>query len=184
MLGRPVPKGLSIHFTDPFKPSSLGQWPSRGAPTAGCWPEARTTPSPSPGAGQAGCPHAPQWLGSTFMCTSSAERLLTQQLRELGRPVQPAGCGWAVPKLGSSARNQGPAQMCVCVGGWTRLWRAKLGVSGNRILVSLFLPGKPVPGPQAGLVALGPADYRCHCSGSCFKEAPPSHPWQAPSPAD
>lgn len=22
MLGRPVPKGLSIHFTDPFKPSS------------------------------------------------------------------------------------------------------------------------------------------------------------------
>lgn len=117
MLGRPVPKGLSIHFTDPFKPSSLGQWPSRGAPTAGCWPEARTTPSPSPGAGQAGCPHAPQWLGSTFMCTSSAERLLTQQLRELGRPVQPAGCGWAVPKLGSSARNQGPAQMCVCVCG-------------------------------------------------------------------
>lgn len=77
--------------------------------------------------------------------------------------------------------------VCVCGGGGGEgaedvlgLRRAKLGVSGNWILVSLFLPGKPVPGPQAGLVALGPADYRCHYSGSCFRAAPPSCSWQAP----
>lgn len=87
-------------------------------------------------------------------------------IRELGRPVQPVGSGWAVPKLGSCARNQARPR--------GRVQRAEAGcLGGNQILVSSSVPGKPVPSPQAGWVALRPADHRCPCCSCCLRAASP-----------
>lgn len=67
------------------------------------------------------CPMTWHWQSWVPMCPPVARvHLLVALLfttaphpaiRELGLPVEPAGSRWAVPKLGSSARNQGWAQM-------------------------------------------------------------------------
>lgn len=46
----------------------------------------------------------------TFWCTHSTVCFPTQQLRP-GLASRASGGGWAVPKLGSGARNQGQAHM-------------------------------------------------------------------------
>lgn len=99
------PQALSVHFTDPSKPRSLSQRPSRGL-----------------GAGLKPGPLLPLVLElvrlgahvprSVHFSVYQLCRIAPHPaIRELGQPVQPTGTGWVVPKLGSCARNQGPAQM-------------------------------------------------------------------------
>lgn len=134
---------------DPSKPRFLGQWSSRGPvpPTAECWPEVWATPSPRPGTGQARCP---QWPGSTFPCTASAEQLLTQQLESWVGQYCQWGVGGryqnlaAMPETKTRPRCRGRAQ------------ESQAGcLKGNLIPISSSLPGEPVPSPQASSVALG-----------------------------
>lgn len=112
------PTGLSIHFrpsqTKVSGPVALRRAPS--APTAECWPEVWATPSSRPGASWTECPHALQWPGSTFPCTTSAERLLTQQLESWACQYCQWGVGGryqnlaAMPETKTRPRCRGRAQ--------------------------------------------------------------------------
>lgn len=97
---------------------------------------------------------------------SSAEQLPTQLLGSWAGQCSQWGVGGRYQNLAAvpetKARPRG------------RVQRAEAGcLGGNQILVSSSVPGKPVPSPQAGWVALRPADHRCPCCSCCLRAASP-----------